>query len=69
MDWINLDDAMFELVNEFTSRADIALYGRITYEMMEGYWPTAADQPNATKHDIDHSSWYNKSQKIVLHER
>ena len=66
MDWIKLDDVMFELVNEFTNEADIALYGRITYEMMEAYWPTAADQPNATKHDVDHSSWYNRSQKVVL---
>jgi dihydrofolate reductase len=66
MDWIKLDDAMFELVNEFTNEADIALYGRITYEMMEAYWPTAADQPNATKHDVDHSNWYNKSEKIIL---
>jgi dihydrofolate reductase len=66
MDWIKLDAEMFDLVNEFTIKADIALYGRVTYEMMEAYWPTAADQPNATKHDTEHSSWYNKSEKIVL---
>ncbi len=66
MDWIQLDDEMFDLVNEFTIKADIALYGRITYEMMEAYWPAAADQPNATKHDVDHSNWYNKSEKVVL---
>ncbi len=33
---------------------------------MEDYWPTAADQPNATKHDIEHSAWYNSVQKIVV---
>lgn len=66
MDWIQLDDKLFNLVNEFTVTADTALYGRITYEMMESYWPTAASQPNATKHDIEHSNWYNQSQKIVL---
>jgi dihydrofolate reductase len=66
MDWIQLDDEMFDMVNEFTNAADIALYGRITYQMMEAYWPTAANQPNATKHDVEHSNWYNNSQKIVL---
>jgi dihydrofolate reductase len=66
MDWIQLDDEMFDMVNEFTNAADIALYGRVTYQMMEAYWPTAADKPNATKHDIEHSNWYNNSQKIVL---
>ena len=33
---------------------------------MEGYWPTAANQPNATKHDIEHSKWYNSVAKVVL---
>jgi len=33
---------------------------------MESYWPTAADKPTATKHDIEHSQWYNKVSKIVL---
>lgn len=34
--------------------------------MMESYWPTAADKPNASKHDIEHSAWYNKVHKVVL---
>ena len=34
--------------------------------MMEGYWLTAADQPTASKHDIEHSKWYSKVHKVVL---
>ena len=66
MDWIKLDDEMFDMVGKFTDEADTALYGRITYQMMENYWPTAADKPNPTKHDIEHSQWYNKVNKVVL---
>jgi dihydrofolate reductase len=66
MDWIGLDDAMFDFVAAMTDLADTALYGRVTFQMMESYWPTAADQPNATKHDIEHSTWYNKVSKVVL---
>ena len=66
IDWVKLDDELFDLVGNFTAEADTALYGRITYEMMESYWPTAADKPNATKHDIEHSRWYNGATKIVL---
>jgi dihydrofolate reductase len=66
MDWIKLDDEVFDVVGEFTGHADTALYGRVTYEMMESYWPTAADKPGATKHDLEHSDWYNKVQKVVL---
>jgi dihydrofolate reductase len=34
--------------------------------MMESYWPTAAEQPNASKHDLEHSRWYKTARKIVL---
>ncbi|MBK9800247.1 MAG: dihydrofolate reductase [Bacteroidetes bacterium] len=66
MDWIKLEDEIFDHVEKRISKGDTALYGRVTYELMESYWPTAADKPNATKHDIEHSKWYSKSKKIVL---
>jgi len=66
MDWIHVDEEIFDYAGQRTNEADTALYGRVTYQMMESYWPTAAEQPNATKHDIDHSTWYNGVQKIVL---
>ena len=66
MDWINVDDEMFDFAGKQTDQADTALYGRVTYEMMNGYWPTAGEQPNASKHDIEHSTWYNQVQKVVL---
>jgi dihydrofolate reductase len=34
--------------------------------MMQSYWPTAGDEPNASKHDKEHSAWYNKVAKVVL---
>lgn len=66
MDWIKINEEIFDHVGKRISKTDAALYGRITYQMMENYWPTAADKPNASKHDIQHSAWYSKAQKIVL---
>ena len=66
MNWINIDESMFDFVATMTDNADTALYGRVTYEMMQGYWPTAGEKPNASKHDKEHSAWYNKVSKIVL---
>src|SRR3954467_5442963 len=66
MGWIHVDEDMFEYAGQQTDEADTALYGRVTYQIMDSYWPTAADQPNATKHDIQHSQWYNSVEKIVL---
>lgn len=66
MNWISFDDELFDFVGTMTDKADAALYGRVTYEMMQNYWPTAGDQPNASKHDKEHSVWYKNVSKIVL---
>ena len=66
MDWIKLGDEMWDYVTDITNSADTALYGEVTYHMMEDYWPTAGEKPGATKHDIDHAAWANKVSKIVF---
>ena len=66
MSWVKVDQELFEFVGKRISEGDTALYGRVTYQMMEGYWPTAADKPTATKHDINHSRWYKQVHKVVL---
>ena len=66
LDWAKLDDEIFDFVATMTDNADTALYGRVTYQLMESYWPKAGKQPNASKHDKEHSAWYNKVSKVVL---
>src|SRR4030095_7588276 len=66
IDWVKVDDEIFDFVGKRISEGDTALYGRVTYQMMENYWPTAADKPAPTKHEIEHSKWYKNVHKIVL---
>ena len=66
MDWISFDDELFSDVGNITKDADAALYGRVTYDMMEAYWPNAGKAPNATAHAKDHSEWYNRVTKYVV---
>jgi dihydrofolate reductase len=66
MNWITVNEEIFDHVGKRVAETDTALYGRVTYDMMEGYWPTAGDAPDASKHDIEHSAWYKKAHKIVL---
>jgi dihydrofolate reductase len=66
MNFITVNETMFNFIGTMTAEADSALYGRVTYEMMQGYWPTAGDEPGASKHDIEHSNWYNRVSKVVL---
>jgi dihydrofolate reductase len=66
MDWIKVNDEIFDYGHTRISEGDTALYGRVTFQMMENYWPTAADKPTASKHDKEHSKWYSKVHKVVL---
>ena len=66
LDWVKVDDEMFDYVGKRINEGDTALYGGVTYQMMESYWPTAGDEPTATKHDIEHSKWYKNVRKVVL---
>ena len=64
--WISLSEDIFAYVEQRIQQTNTALYGRVTYEMMESYWPTAADAPDASAHDHAHSRWYKAAHKIVL---
>ncbi len=64
--WISRSADLFEYVEKRIQQTDTALYGRRTFEMMESYWPTAADEPDASPHDYEHSRWYKSARKVVL---
>lgn len=66
MNWITVNEEIFDHVGKRISKTNTALSGRATYDMMESYWPTAGNQPTASKHDIEHSEWYKYAHKIVL---
>ena len=67
MNWIKVDQDIFDHVERPVSRTDTAIYGRTTFEMMESYWPTAADKPDdASKTRYKHSKWYKKVLEFVI---
>lgn len=66
MDWIAFDEELADYVGNLTHDADAVMYGRVTFQMMESYWPTAGESSAATKHDIEHANWVNKALKIVF---
>jgi dihydrofolate reductase len=66
MNWITMDEEIADYVDKRIQATDAALYGRVTYEMIQSYWPSAGAEPGASRHDIEHSKWYNNTHKIVL---
>jgi len=55
-----------EFVCSLTEEADAVLFGRVSYELLESHWPTAANKQGATENEIKYSNWYNAVPKFVL---
>jgi dihydrofolate reductase len=66
MNWIQVNQEIFDFVEERILKTNTAIYGRATFQLMESYWPTAAEQPGASKHDREHAAWYKTAHKVVL---
>jgi dihydrofolate reductase len=65
MNWIIMDDEIFRDATNLRE-TDTALYGRVTYQMMEGYWPTVLANAASTKLELQHAEWVEKVNKIVF---
>jgi len=66
LDGFEPDEENLQFVCSLTENADTALFGRISYQLLNRYWPTASLRPNATKGEIVYSNWYNGAKKIVI---
>jgi dihydrofolate reductase len=66
MDWIIMDEEIFRDAIDLAATTDTALYGRKTYQMMEGYWPGVLTNPNSTTLERCHAAWIENIHKIVF---
>ena len=49
MDWIAHQRRDFRRRDALIERRGAAVYGRATYDMMRGYWPTLLDKPDSPR--------------------
>ncbi len=66
MDWIVYTQELESYVHELHNSTDAAIYGRGTYDMMHGYWPTVLSNPESSAGDKNHARWYENATKIVF---
>jgi dihydrofolate reductase len=66
LDDFDASEENLQFVCSLTEQADAALFGRTSYELLNNYWPSAKDLPNASKGTIAYSTWYNMAKKIVI---
>jgi dihydrofolate reductase len=64
-DFVVFNDELADHTYPLIGSVDTAVYGRVTYQMMEGHWPTAGDAADADAHTKTHARWYIGVNKIV----
>ncbi len=62
IDWHNVDDEFNEQAVELLDNVDYLMFGRVTYQLMAGYWPT----PTAISNDPIVAERMNSLPKIVF---
>jgi dihydrofolate reductase len=60
------DDEVHQHYNELVSSGDTLIYGRITYQLMESYWPSIVNTPSGNKPMDDFAVLIDNIEKIVF---
>ena len=60
--WHKVDDEFQELAKKASNSGNTLLFGRVTYELMAGFWPTA----EALRTDPVVANGMNRAEKIVF---
>ena len=60
------DDEIHQHYNEILSHADTLLFGRITYQLMESYWPSVVKNPTGIKPTDEFAVLIDNIAKIVF---
>src|SRR5256884_1204956 len=65
IDWHMVDDELHYHFNEQLKGMGAFLSGRVTYELMAAFWPTADSDPSSTKPMIEFARIWRDMPKIV----
>ena len=65
LDWRMVDDELHRHFNEQLSAMGAFLNGRVTYELMAGFWPTADTDPSSTPLMVEFARIWRDMPKIV----
>jgi len=65
LDGFDASEENLGFVCDLTEKADTAIIGRKSFQLLESFRPTAKDRQGATKNEIRYSKWYNSARVFV----
>jgi dihydrofolate reductase len=63
---MSADEEIHQHYNDLLSKAGTLIYGRITYQLMEGYWPAVVKNPTSNKPTDEFAVLIDNISKIVF---
>ncbi len=66
LSWHNVDDEFNKYAIEQLRETGLILFGRRTYQLMEGFWPKAAVDPETSLDNQEVARLINNTEKIVF---
>jgi dihydrofolate reductase len=66
LEWADVDAEVHQFANDLERQVGATMYGRRMYELMQAYWPTAYQNPDANPVEIEYSHIYNAIPKLVF---
>lgn len=66
LSWHNVDDEFNKFAVEQLKETGLFLWGRRTYQLMEGFWPKAAEDTSMSKENLEIANLINNIDKIVF---
>ena len=66
LSWHNVDDEFNRFALEQLKDADLFLYGRRMYQLMESFWPKAEEDTSMSKENLEIARLINNTDKIVF---
>jgi len=66
IDWTAPDDELHRFFNDYAGKVGAFLYGRRSYELMTGFWPTADANPSAPEPIAEFARIWRRTPKVVF---
>ena len=66
LSWSNADEELFQHFIEREALFDVHLYGRRLYETMAAFWPTADENPAASRQVVEYSRIWKSIPNVVF---
>ncbi|MBF9222763.1 dihydrofolate reductase family protein [Hymenobacter ruricola] len=66
LDFLSYNEELQQFADDLVQTVGAPLYGKNTYHLMQGYWPTVLTNPTATPQALAHARWVQEIPKIVF---